>query len=134
MFPDFFLWGYLKFRVFSNKPRTLEALQKNIRQEIAAIQLETQKNYEKCGKTSTLRNSLSWRLFTRNYLPSQIEPSHKVSASQKCTTFQIITVGSNFIAILNSVNINGSPCILTVFKKMIDTVEMLEVQLLENLY
>ena len=36
--PDFFLWGYLKERVFINKPRTLEVLKENIRQEIREIQ------------------------------------------------------------------------------------------------
>lgn len=31
--PDFFLWGFLKSRVYVNKPQTLEALKENIRQE-----------------------------------------------------------------------------------------------------
>ena len=35
--PDFFLWGYLKSKVYVNKPHTLEELKTNIRQEIAAI-------------------------------------------------------------------------------------------------
>ena len=32
--PDFFLWGYLKDKVFANKPRTLQELKDNIRNEI----------------------------------------------------------------------------------------------------
>ena len=36
--PDFFLWGYLKERVFINTPRTLEELKNNIKQEIRNIQ------------------------------------------------------------------------------------------------
>jgi hypothetical protein len=35
--PDFFLWGYLKGRVYRNKPRTLAELEANIRQEIDAV-------------------------------------------------------------------------------------------------
>ena len=38
--PDFFLWGYLKSRVYVNKPRTVEELKDNIREEIAAIPAE----------------------------------------------------------------------------------------------
>jgi len=35
--PDYFLWGYLKERVYTNKPETLEDLKENIRREIHAI-------------------------------------------------------------------------------------------------
>ena len=35
--PDFFLWGYLKERVYRNKPATIEILKENIRNEIAAL-------------------------------------------------------------------------------------------------
>lgn len=38
--PDFFLWGYLKARVFENRPHTLRALKANITQEIRAINQE----------------------------------------------------------------------------------------------
>lgn len=34
---DFFLWGYLKARVYATKPRTLDALKDSIRTEIEAI-------------------------------------------------------------------------------------------------
>lgn len=34
---DFFLWGYVKSRVYANKPETLEHLKNNIRQVIAEI-------------------------------------------------------------------------------------------------
>ena len=34
---DFFLWGYLKFRVYANRPRTLDDLKANIQAEIANI-------------------------------------------------------------------------------------------------
>lgn len=36
--PDFFLWGYLKDKVYANKPRTISQLKVNIREEIRAIQ------------------------------------------------------------------------------------------------
>ena len=38
--PDFFLWGYLKGKVYANQPKTLRALKTNIRREIAAITTE----------------------------------------------------------------------------------------------
>ncbi|CAK1591148.1 unnamed protein product [Parnassius mnemosyne] len=34
---DFFLWGYLKSRVYLNKPTTISQLKQNIHEEIAAI-------------------------------------------------------------------------------------------------
>ncbi|GBO00069.1 hypothetical protein AVEN_246996-1 [Araneus ventricosus] len=34
---DFFLWGYLKAKVYTHKPKTLEELKDAIRLEIAAI-------------------------------------------------------------------------------------------------
>lgn len=39
--PDFFLWGFLKSKVYANKPKTIEELKNNIRDEIAAISSET---------------------------------------------------------------------------------------------
>ena len=49
--PDFYLWGYLKSKVYINKPRTLTQLKNNIRREIAAIPAEilakTMENAEK---------------------------------------------------------------------------------------
>lgn len=39
--PDFFLWGFLKNKVYSNKPRTITALKENIRAEMAAISTAT---------------------------------------------------------------------------------------------
>jgi hypothetical protein len=35
--PDYFLWGYLKGRVYQNKPRTIDALKANIIEEIQAV-------------------------------------------------------------------------------------------------
>ena len=35
--PDYFLWGYLKGRVYQNKPRTIDALKANITEEIQAV-------------------------------------------------------------------------------------------------
>jgi hypothetical protein len=35
--PDYFLWGYLKGRVYQNKPRTIDALKANITKEIQAV-------------------------------------------------------------------------------------------------
>ena len=38
--PDFFLWGYLKIKVYASKPKTIDELESNIRAEIAAITSE----------------------------------------------------------------------------------------------
>jgi hypothetical protein len=35
--PDFFFWGHLKEKVYSNHPRTEEELKENIRREISNI-------------------------------------------------------------------------------------------------
>jgi hypothetical protein len=36
--PDYFLWGYLKGRVYQTKPRTIDALKaNNITEEIQAV-------------------------------------------------------------------------------------------------
>jgi hypothetical protein len=39
--PDFFLWGYLKSKVYSTRSRSLRALTENIREAIAKISKET---------------------------------------------------------------------------------------------
>lgn len=39
--PDFFLWGYLKDKVYVNKPQTLQQLKDNIQEEIDRIPQET---------------------------------------------------------------------------------------------
>lgn len=36
--PDFWLWGYLKDKVYANRPRTIQQLKANIRQEILSLQ------------------------------------------------------------------------------------------------
>jgi len=38
--PDYFLWRYLKGRVYRNKPRTIDALKANITEEIQAVTAE----------------------------------------------------------------------------------------------
>lgn len=39
--PDFFLWGYLKNRVYINKPKTIQDLKDNIKAEIQTLRPET---------------------------------------------------------------------------------------------
>lgn len=41
---DYFLWGYLKDRVYINKPKSLDELKENIRREIRNIPQDTLKN------------------------------------------------------------------------------------------
>lgn len=40
----YFLWGYLKDRVYLNKPETIEALKENIRREIIDIEPQICRN------------------------------------------------------------------------------------------
>ena len=35
--PDYFLWGYLKRKIYQNKPQTIDALKANITEEIQAV-------------------------------------------------------------------------------------------------
>ena len=42
--PDFYLWGYLKDRVYQEKPRTLSQLKTKIRKEVKAIKPEVLKD------------------------------------------------------------------------------------------
>lgn len=37
MAPDFFVWSFFKFRIYHNKPRTLQVLKANIVEEIANL-------------------------------------------------------------------------------------------------
>jgi hypothetical protein len=37
---DFFLWGYLKIKVFSHRPRSIDELKARIREEIDGISIE----------------------------------------------------------------------------------------------
>jgi hypothetical protein len=39
--PSYFLWGFLKERVYSNNPRSLEELKHNIEQTVASTEPET---------------------------------------------------------------------------------------------
>ncbi|MDA5927441.1 hypothetical protein M9999_15270, partial [Listeria monocytogenes] len=38
---DFFLWGYLKAKVYDTNPRSIEALKENIRREMTSISAVT---------------------------------------------------------------------------------------------
>ena len=38
--PDYFLWGYLKRRVYQNKPRTIDAFKVDITEEIQAVTVD----------------------------------------------------------------------------------------------
>ncbi len=57
---DFFLWGYLKDRVYANKPETVDALKQNITQEINVISISmlqrVSRNVEKCIQACLLAN------------------------------------------------------------------------------
>ena len=57
---DFFLWGYLKERVYEPKPDLLEALKSNIERECKKISKEMLKStFEKFSKRLTLLKSFN---------------------------------------------------------------------------
>ena len=43
---DFFLWGYLKGKVYANKPRTIQELKANIREKVKENALERARQIE----------------------------------------------------------------------------------------
>ena len=45
---DFWLWGYLKDKVYVNKPRTIQELKSNIRQEILSVPPQMLKRAQVC--------------------------------------------------------------------------------------
>jgi len=47
--PNYFLWGYLKERVYVNKPRTFQQLKENIRVEIRTLGPDTLTCHGKCS-------------------------------------------------------------------------------------
>jgi hypothetical protein len=65
--PDFFLWGFLKDRVYANKPRMLRDLKDNILAEIGNITEETlqqvtanmKTRVEACLETADIFNTCS---------------------------------------------------------------------------
>ncbi len=48
--PDFFLWGYLKSRVYNSKPKNIQELMDNIRDACRLITPESSKIVAKNGK------------------------------------------------------------------------------------
>ena len=44
---DFFLWGYLKSKVFVNRPNNLEDLKERIRREVRAVTREMIENVQR---------------------------------------------------------------------------------------
>ena len=59
--PDYFLWGYLKGRVYQNKSRTIIALKANITEEIQAVTADvTGKDFPKYGAPGSLLSGRKW--------------------------------------------------------------------------
>jgi len=55
---DFFLWGYLKEKVFKHRPHTLEELKDRIREEIGAIPVEMCQNAAEISEIAFISVSL----------------------------------------------------------------------------
>jgi hypothetical protein len=66
---DFFLWGYLKSKMYKKKPRTTVDLKKNIRDEMAALShtmlQPVMQNFQKrSGNVLTTRDTTSHTLYS----------------------------------------------------------------------
>jgi len=82
--PDYLLWGYLKGRVYRNKPRTIDALKTNITEEIQGSGSgRTGKDFSKYGAPGSILSARKcWPL-----------PAHAMTSSHflhnKLSPFQI---------------------------------------------
>jgi len=66
---DFFLWGYLKSKLYEKKPRTMVDLKQNIRDEVAAISStmlqRVMQNFRNAGGNVLItRNATSQTLYS----------------------------------------------------------------------
>jgi hypothetical protein len=63
--PDYFLWGYLKHVLYSNRPQTIEDLKQNSEAAISNISQETlKKSSAKHGGTCEYMLRRKWRSFS----------------------------------------------------------------------
>jgi hypothetical protein len=70
--PDYFLWGYLKGRVYQNKPRTIDALKANITEEIQAVTADVlARTFPKYGAPGSILSGRKWWP-----LPAHVMMSH----------------------------------------------------------
>jgi len=59
--PDYFLWGYLKGRVYQNKPRNTDVLKANITEEIQAVTSDVlSKDFPKYGAPGSILSGSKW--------------------------------------------------------------------------
>jgi len=68
---DFFLWGYLKSQIYTNKPQTIDALKVNIINAIQQIQsdLDARKSSKIGPPEYVSRQAKPRRTFERRYIP-----------------------------------------------------------------
>jgi len=109
--PDYFLWGYLKGRIYQNKPRTIDALKANITEEIQAVTADV--------LARTFQN-MARRV--QSYLDAngghfqQILWCHHISHTTNVLLFKFrhnIFIGVSIIKEMPSSVASGTPCIYT---------------------
>ena len=88
---DYFLWGYLKERVYCNNPQTIEVLKTNICQEIRRIPLEM------CGNVIT---NFNVRVYKYKFIDS---------CTWTCTWTQIDTILNKFIPEMDTIPNGHNP-------------------------
>jgi len=69
--PDYFLWGYLKGRVYRNKPQTIDALKANITEEIQAVTADVLARTFQNMAPGSIQSGRKWRP-----LPAHVMMSH----------------------------------------------------------
>ena len=80
--PDYFLWGYLKGRVYLNKPRTIGALKANHRRNSGSDSGRTSKDFPKYGAPGSILSGRKWWPFPGHVMMSSHLLHNEVSPLQ----------------------------------------------------
>ena len=95
---NFFLWGYLKSKVYANKPTTIQELKNEITRHIGEIEEQLCRDVIKI---------LDHRTFCRHYLSHIIAMNRFTRLNKEIKNLQRITLT---IFILTYFLLNGTPC------------------------
>jgi len=111
--PYYFLWGYVKGRVYQNKPRTIDALKANITEEIQAVtadvQARTFQNMARRVQSCLDANSghFQYMLWCRH-----ISHTMNVLLFKFCCS---IFIGVRIIKEMPGLVVSGTPCVSTLW-------------------
>jgi len=79
--PHYFLWGYLKGRIYQNKPRTIDALKANITGDIQTVTADVLgKDFPKYGAPGSILSGRKWwplpahGMMSSHFLNNEVSP------------------------------------------------------------